>query len=192
MDWVPGESIRVIRLDWIFSWETVGCLSQSGSVRVVTTHDTNVKVLLMKRLLLVAVFAFVAAICTSENASAQQPFGFGFQPFGFYQPYGAQFDTRLRTPPYFALNPPVYYGSRYTRPYGASPFAAPPHVRSPASYQSQLAPQFQSTQRRATVISNPYIIHSAAVKAAGNTVVRKGKVQTNPFIEESNYLAAKQ
>lgn len=32
------------------------------------------------------------------------------------------------TPPYFALHPPVYYEGIVKRPYGISPFAAPPGV----------------------------------------------------------------
>ena len=41
---------------------------------------------------------------------------------------------RLPLPPYFALHPPVYYGTRYARPYGVSPFAAPPQVQVPSDY----------------------------------------------------------
>ncbi len=84
----------------------------------------------MKRYLLAAAFVTSIAIAGSSDASAQFGGGnFGFAPFGFYQPFGAQYSTSIRTPPYFATNPPVYYGARHARPYGLSPFAAPPQVQ---------------------------------------------------------------
>lgn len=38
------------------------------------------------------------------------------------------------SPPYFALHPPVYYGQRYSRPYGVSPFASWPQLQPAQSY----------------------------------------------------------
>lgn len=138
----------------------------------------------MKKFLIAAALTLVAAVCVSDNASAQQPCGFGgFAPFGFYQPYGARYGTSLRTPPYFATNPPVYYGARYARPYGISPFAAPPSVSAPASYRARLRTQFQTS---ATV--NPYIIQSAHVKPEAATVAKKGDVQQNPFVDQADHL----
>ncbi len=57
---------------------------------------------------------------------------FGYSGFG-----GARFQTYQATPPYFAMHPPVYYGQRYTRPYGASPFAAWPQLQSNPTYAPQ-------------------------------------------------------
>ena len=62
------------------------------------------------------------------------PFG-----YGFYQPYGVRYSTSVRTPPYFALNPSVYYGARHHRPYGISPFAALLMVKAGDDYQSRPA-----------------------------------------------------
>ena len=82
----------------------------------------------MKRIAFVVAALAAVAFGGADQASAQQPFGYPFVPFGFYQPYGARIGASLPTPPYFALNPPVYYGARHARPYGMSPFASPPVV----------------------------------------------------------------
>ena len=91
-----------------------------------------------------SLLALAAVVLTSDSASAQipGPGPFGFLPFGFYQPYGATYGNSIRTPPYFATNPPVYYGARHSRPYGLSPFAAPPMVVPGDRYRSRLRTQF--------------------------------------------------
>jgi len=136
---------------------------------------------------------------TSSTASAQGFGGqgnLGFLPFGFYQPYGAHYGTSLRTPPYFALNPPVYYGTRYSRPYGLSPFAAPPMVNTPDSYTGREATQFVRPP-----VGNPYIsqgcsdcVGKASQKDAlmVSSPVKTnaiGSVQLNPFAVEANRVA---
>ena len=51
----------------------------------------------------------------------------GFAPFGDFT-RNADFTWRNEVP-YFALNPPVYYSEQIVRrPYGISPFAAPPGI----------------------------------------------------------------
>ena len=50
--------------------------------------------------------------------------------------------------PYFALNPPVYYGKRIARPYGYSPFAVPPALL-PAEFRPIPKADFKE-------ISNPF------------------------------------
>lgn len=122
--------------------------------------------------------------------AGQSNMGYPFVPFGFYQPYGAQYGTSLRTPPYFALNPPVYYGTRYARPYGLSPFASPPVMDAPASYRGQVAPAFV----RPPVSSNPYISGSCAggcaatesSKDAKLVVAKVSEIQLNPFAAPGN------
>src|SRR6056297_2862504 len=98
----------------------------------------------MKRFLLVCTVAMAAVACWSSMASAQYPAagGLGFFPYGFYQPYGARYSNTIRTPPYFATNPPVYYGARHARPYGLSPFASPPLVQADQGYRSRLRTEF--------------------------------------------------
>lgn len=114
----------------------------------------------MKNITLTVGLALLCSVLTVDSARAYQGAGsnLGFVPFGFYQPYGIRYSTSVRTPPYFALNPPVYYGSRYARPYGASPFASPPLVTAPASYQARLATEFAGPGPRpiGPTLCNPY------------------------------------
>jgi hypothetical protein len=49
--------------------------------------------------------------------------GFGLLPFGTIN-----FAPRVEEPPYFAKFPPVYYSHIVRRPYGVSPYAAPPGI----------------------------------------------------------------
>lgn len=87
---------------------------------------------MLKRSLLVAV-AVCGLFMSAPSANAQDP------SFGYLYGYGLgqanQFRNRLPTPPYFAIYPPVYYGARYERPYGESPFAAPPMLQANPNYQ---------------------------------------------------------
>jgi hypothetical protein len=140
----------------------------------------------MKRLLVASLLALAAAVVTSDTASAQYPENLGFLPYGFYQPYGARYGTSIRTPPYFATNPPVYYGARHARPYGVSPFASPPVVSAGAGYESRLRTQFLQPQIPTPEPQlNPCVSHSCSLPAAP----RVGKVQLNPFVEPADHLA---
>ena len=156
----------------------------------------------MKPLSLSACLFAIGLLYGSFSASSAnaQNFGgagnFGFQPFGFYQPYGAHYGTSIRTPPYFATNPPVYYGTRYARPYGLSPFAAPPMVSAPASYVGREATQFVRPPA-----NNPHIIEPCdnctgttataddVVASAKQTHSTVGEVQINPFATETSRVA---
>lgn len=74
-------------------------------------------------------------------------FGYG----GYGNTGGARGMTSYNsTIPYFSMHPPVYYGQRFARPYGASPFAAWPQLQASAAY----APQPHVD--RAHTIDNPY------------------------------------
>lgn len=161
----------------------------------------------------VAVLA--GCVACSDEASAQSPYAFGFQPYGFYQPYGSVYRSNIPNPPYFATNPPVYYGTRHYRPYGISPFASPPVVSPGAGYHSQVAP---INQRRGYVgpVSNPYICkagessphlvtksksgsektsepsgesEAATTLVASSAAFTPGEVQTNPFVSSELQFA---
>jgi hypothetical protein len=142
----------------------------------------------MKRFLVASLLAFAAALLTSDTASAQRPGNYSFLPFGFYQPYGAFYGNSLRTPPYFALNPPVYYGARHSRPYGVSPFASPPLVTAGQDFQTRLRTQFE--QPRVPTPGpylrpescNPCVSHSSVVRPQ----VKIGQVQNNPFVSDGD------
>jgi hypothetical protein len=139
---------------------------------------------------LLVIFAAALALSVSSiqaEAFGPQPFGFGFQPFGFYQPYGAVYGNSLRTPPYFALNPPVYYGARYARPYGLSPFAAPPMLGTPDSYRGSLRHDFiEPVEATPGPACNPFIHCRADSATAANFASAKmGEVRLNPFVVDS-------
>lgn len=163
--------------------------------------------------LLVLTLVGVVCIAPAENASAQAPFGFGFQPFGFYQPYGIQYQSAVPTPPYFAVNPPVYYGTRYRRPYGISPFASPPVVQAPASYQAGPDAAGMRSGVWPAPVTNPYIctgespLVSGSQSAGGKMttvssgdpqeatdsveVSRPGQVRQNPFVAKEELQLAR-
>lgn len=143
----------------------------------------------MKRFLVICLFAFGAMAISADDAQAQQGFS-GFAPFGFYQPYGARYSNFLPTPPYFATNPPVYYGARYARPYGLSPFASPPLANAPNSYRGRPLPSFYQPSRPVGgCCQNPYLTDATPLKEedqiAFSAAPAKGPMRNNPFVPES-------
>jgi hypothetical protein len=144
----------------------------------------------MKRILAICCLAAAASVISADRAAAQGPLSYSFLPFGFYQPYGAFYSNSIRTPPYFATNPPVYYGARHARPYGLSPFASPPLVQAGPDYQSRLREQFLQPQiptpgPHSEPLCNPCISHSASAA----TPAKVGKIRSNPFVEPSDLVA---
>jgi len=68
---------------------------------------------------------FAVATPTAEAGYPYSYAGFGYQGVGGWN--GLYGRGHFQTRPYFALNPPVYYGSQITpRAYGRSPYAALP------------------------------------------------------------------
>lgn len=149
----------------------------------------------------------VAGLASANDVQAQG-FGInGFQPFGFYQPYGIQYRSSVPTPPYFSVNPPVYYGTRHYRPYGISPFAAPPQVTAPASYEGSAAASGIRSRNYTGPVGNPFVCQSDSPGASSvhdetvsvddgrseQLVTTKaftaGKVQTNPFVSTEVHFA---
>ncbi len=166
-----------------------GCWARGVLISLFLRYRPNKHICLscsMKKLLLASLFAIAATVMTSENSSAQQPTGYGVLPYGFYQPYGARYGTTIRTPPYFATNPPVYYGSRHARPYGISPFASLPQVAPGADYRSRLRMQFeQPLVPTPQPACNPCVHHSTTAPA----LAKKGPVRMNPFVDETDKIA---
>lgn len=127
-----------------------------------------------------SMFLLFATLAMPTSANDWPPFGF----FGNYQPYGLQSRSSVATPPYFSVHPPVYYGSRHTRPYGMSPFAMYPQVAAPNTYQGRLDSDFVTPTR-----TNPYCETLPApsnIMSAGKKQRTNGLVRNNPFVEKSD------
>lgn len=102
---------------------------------------------------------------------------FGYGGLGGFA--GTAQPSYYATPPYFAMHPPVYYGERYTRPYGVSPFASWPQLQTNPAYAPQ--PHVQ----RAQVIANPYCIEPASTTVPGVVQIAPAAplVIDNPYFE---------
>lgn len=94
--------------------------------------------LVLRSLFLLGVVTLLAPL--GATAQAQDSGGLGY---AYLFGYGATNTPAIRSfvpaPPYFALHPPVYYGKRYTRPYGDSPFASWPQLQAAADYRPRPA-----------------------------------------------------
>ena len=101
-----------------------------------------------KCILTLATLVAIGSFC--QTTQAQDPYGFHS---GYAQGYQNSFRNRLPTPPYFAIYPPVYYGKRFERPYGDSPYAAFPQLQSAPNYH----PVPKETPIRSTTVMNPHI-----------------------------------
>ena len=137
--------------------------------------------------LLVSCAAVMSLGLVCPSAQAQDPYAF---QFGYSMGYQNSFRNRLPSPPYFAVYPPVYYGQRYERPYGESPYAAFSQLRSAPDYHPvpKDAPMMSSS-----VVTNPHV-EPAKVKIQGQPVAALPRVMRtieilNPFA--SDLLAAK-
>jgi hypothetical protein len=88
--------------------------------------------------------------------------------------------------PYFAAHPPVYYSYPVPRTYGHSPFAYPPHFRTPEIVAEPVALE----------ISNPYVLPK---RDASEAIEPERSVQTqtapeplvihNPYVTQGAELA---
>jgi hypothetical protein len=146
-------------------------------------------------------FALAAlAVLGLGQQSAQAFDGFAGVPWGlgYYQPYGIRYRNTTPNPPYFAVNPPVYYGARHVRPYGVSPFATLPQVAVGGDYRSAPAANFATPpQTVAPPSMNPHCCaghQHAEASAAGIAnqlrVPAAGAIRHNPFVETPNVLVS--
>lgn len=144
------------------------------------------------RIFLTLFIIAVSFAATSERASANHGALAGFLPFGYYQPYGVTYNSSVRTPPYFATNPPVYYSQRYSRPYGLSPFASPPMLQSPVGYSGKVetpsaeirVPESASEQVSGAGVPRTTVNLSSEVAVE----TQLGPVRSNPFASETKQL----
>ncbi|MCU0710703.1 MAG: hypothetical protein MUC43_01495 [Pirellula sp.] len=102
----------------------------------------------MKKIALGLLAASLVYLGSAKTAEAQDPFAF---QFGYTLGYQNSFRYRVPTPPYFAVHPPVYYGKRYARPYGESPFASWPLLQPNPTYMPM-----PTAAHSAVSIANPH------------------------------------
>ena len=94
----------------------------------------------------------------------------------------------LPVPPYFAVHPPVYYGQRYFRTYGESPYARPARAARPLNVSVQL-------------VTNPFVEQLPSVMpelpagdletAKKQTVAVRPKMIINPYYKADDEVAQK-
>ena len=135
---------------------------------------------------LVGAFVLGTTLASSATAQAQDP-GFGFL-YGYSVGQARSFRSNLPTPPYFSIYPPVYYGERFARPYGDSPYASWPTLQSNPNYRPE--PKLEARQ----TIINP---HCAPAGAGAPPMATPGQPSTpialgqkvtiiNPYVDVSD------
>ena len=116
-------------------------------------------------------------------------YGYGYGGFNSYAT--RSYNTNV---PYFSLHPPVYYGKRYARPYGASPFAAWPQLQANANYRPVPATSWYTPHASGCcplIIDNPHVPAEVVPGPAGEVeagVLRQKPVE--PLIIENPYFDA--
>jgi hypothetical protein len=84
--------------------------------------------------------------------------------------------------PYFAAHPPVYYSHPVPRTYGHSPFAYPPHFRTPEIVESA-----------GPVLVNPYVPSSTETPSGASDDDRQVSVPTSaevtPLVVDNPFCA---
>jgi hypothetical protein len=141
------------------------------------------------RLALVAATFFTVFGLMETRVQAQildGGFGYGWYPYWFGGP--AYQSSAIPTPPYFAIHPPVYYGTRVGMPYGNSPITRPPRpiVRDQIrSYEPEAAPVGQW-------IENPFYAKTEEADKAKPREERKRRVsptaETAPTIDNPYFV----
>ncbi|MGL4511623.1 MAG: hypothetical protein ACRCT8_00920 [Lacipirellulaceae bacterium] len=140
----------------------------------------------MRNTILTALFSAAALIAPGAASAFDGGYGYGYGIGigGLYRSLDYPTENRV---PYFASRPPVYYSVPVPRTYGHSPFAYPPHFRTP-----DLECGTQPIE-----IVNPYATPSSSSKgiekapehtektiSARKPAVVKPLVIINPFVEQ--------
>lgn len=143
----------------------------------------------------------LVSACTQAVASAHNGLGlaylYGYRGFAGYgtRAYGPP-------PPYFSMHPPVYYGKRYSRPYGVSPFAAWPQLQANPAYAPAIAtpqtqiianPHFQGCTAPNSGCQGPAVeTYPAAVGGVVKNLAPKPVEFDNPYFKPSVQYTAKE
>jgi hypothetical protein len=131
----------------------------------------------MRRSVLCLLMASLVLTGISSAAKAYDP-AFGFA-FGYSLGQANQFRNQLGAPPYFAIYPPVYYGDRYERPYGESPFASWPLLSSGPDYRPR-------TANAPVYYSNPHARNAGPCVEAVPPMTQNDKPNTGSFVTVQN------
>lgn len=153
-----------------------------------------------RALLLAAVAATAAAVSVSDAKAGDFSHGLPYFGYGYSGSlYGLGY---VPVPPYFAIHPPVYYGDRYARPYGVSPFASQCDLKCNDSYMAvpdganvedyrplhhmgsmgvRTGMNQRTAKARPLSITNPFYAPNGA---DSRPVV--AEVITNPYVQESS------
>lgn len=150
----------------------------------------------MKRLVFKILLAFgsISAISTTTASAIDPLVGLPYA-WGL----GAQYAFRnsLPTPPYFSIYSPVYYGARFQRPYGDSPYASYPLLGQVPGYTPVPKESYAIPPR---AVENPYsngCCSENGADAGGNDAGKvsvqvlaerraggKQRIVVNPFAQE--------
>jgi hypothetical protein len=148
----------------------------------------------VRQALLCGIVALTAAWSSPQVTvvRAQDPMGLGY---GYLFGYGAMNTPGIRSfvpaPPYFALHPPVYYGKRYTRPYGDSPFASWPQLRSTPSYHMRpAAPHAQLLLNPLAPCCNQGGNAGEAITPVVQSMAPQSAAQVQPLVIDNPYYQA--
>ena len=144
------------------------------------------------RLLLASlVVLFVLALIPSETRAYDNCVGslMGVRGFGNSGTlYGLGY---LPVPPYFAVHPPVYYGQRYFRTYGESPFARPARSSRPLNVSVQLVTNPYVEQLPAVMPSLPAEQETGADAVVVGKVTIQPQMIINPYYKVEDEVAQK-
>lgn len=98
--------------------------------------------------------------------------------FGYYNMLWRLYNTsHVPVPPYFALQPPVYYSQPVARPYGWGPYAYPRWIETPVP-----APVVKPA-----MVNNPFVTPKKAKPEKGATA----QMIFNPYIDNAAGLATR-
>ena len=134
----------------------------------------------MKRLVCKILLAFGSiGVISTSTASAIDPLVGLPYAWGLGAQYA--FRNRMPTPPYFSIYSPVYYGARYQRPYGDSPYASYPLLGQVPGYAPVPKESYAIPPR---AVDNPYSKGCCSENGADAGESGSGKVSVHVLAEQ--------
>lgn len=140
------------------SWSSSTTRSGCGwHQRSLNPQLDNVRSPTMNRSKLILASMFTLLTSTSVSATDAGSLAMAWM-FGYGGWHQRPMVMNNYNPPYFSMHPPVYYGDRYYRPYGDSPFASWPQLQPNPNYQ----PSLGARNSMSLTIENPHCNLQAA------------------------------